>query len=56
VRNNMPDYSFGEVVIKLFIEVLDHVIVTADGFVSIKDLGKWPSVMPSEVFLERTHG
>ncbi len=28
VRNNMPDYSFGEVVIKLFIEVLDHVAQT----------------------------
>jgi DNA repair protein RadC len=40
----------------LGIEVLDHVIVTADGFVSIKELGKWPSVIPSEVFLERTHG
>ena len=40
----------------LGIEVLDHIIVTADGFVSIKELGKWPHIMSNEVFLERTHG
>ncbi len=40
----------------LGIEVLDHVIVTADSFVSIKESGKWPAPLVAEVFLERTHG